>query len=404
MQQSARPRRQAATAAGKRGYGEAIVGGWVDEQWQDDWRSAATEEGAPAKAARGSDEQRQERVTERRAAVQQAAAAAGTTRLTKEERNAELQAWMTENRNQNTAATYASGWNQFRKWVDTVSNPGSTGDAQMDAERPEEEDVARYMRYMVETKRSPMSSVAGALAAIADHLRTKRSATYDPCQGRIIDLMRSTLTARATMAGQKKELSWALLKRVLDAIGQAEGDETAGRDRCMILLSYFFFLRGSDVVRVRRRDISFSGTEQGRVMHLAVSPLCKNDKERKGHERLMGEREEGKVCMVEVMEEYLGATAGGAGEELLFRTVAGGPMHADTPRGRLRHWLRRAGVEDEMQYGFHSLRAGAATAAAKAGVAEEQIKQHGNWKSDAVRRYIRPDTEDRLKASDALGD
>jgi len=114
--------------------------------------------------------------------------------------------------------------------------------------------------------------------------------------------------------------------------------------------------------------------------------------------------DEKKICMVRTMLEYLGDRTGENGDELLFRTLAGGPMHVDTPRGRLHSWLRRAGVEDEKEYGFHSLRAGAATASAKAGVPEEQIKLHGNWKSDAVKAYIRPDTEDRLRASNALGD
>jgi integrase len=78
-------------------------------------------------------------------------------------------------------------------------------------------------------------------------------------------------------------------------------------------------------------------------------------------------------------------------------------MRPDTPRGRLKHWMRQSGVADVRVYGFHSLRAGAATASAKAGVSERDIKQHGNWASDAVRAYIRPDEEERLRASNALG-
>jgi integrase len=138
-------------------------------------------------------------------------------------------------------------------------------------------------------------------------------------------------------------------------------------------------------------------------MKVYVNPLCKNDKERKGHERLVMERKERKICPVRAMREYLEeATPGRAGDQL-FPTEEGGKMSVDTPRGRLHYWLRKAGVEREKEYGFHSLRAGAATASAKAGVPEEQIKLHGNWKSDAVRKYIRPDREDRLKASGALG-
>ena len=60
-------------------------------------------------------------------------------------------------------------------------------------------------------------------------------------------------------------------------------------------------------------------------------------------------------------------------------------------------------MPDVDNYGFHSLRAGGATEAARAGVDERYIKAHGNWKSDAVRLYMRMDDDERLAASDALG-
>jgi hypothetical protein len=68
-------------------------------------------------------------------------------------------------------------------------------------------------------------------------------------------------------------------------------------------------------------------------------------------------------------------------------------MSTETPRGRLKRWLELIGVADSSEYGFHSLRTAGATDAAKAGVSERHIKAHGNWKSDAVRRYMRLDTE-----------
>ena len=78
-------------------------------------------------------------------------------------------------------------------------------------------------------------------------------------------------------------------------------------------------------------------------------------------------------------------------------------MSVSTPRGRLHHWLKEIGEKKPTVCGFHSLRAGATTASAKAGVSERHIKQHGNWASDAVRVYIRMDDADRLRASGALG-
>ncbi len=78
-------------------------------------------------------------------------------------------------------------------------------------------------------------------------------------------------------------------------------------------------------------------------------------------------------------------------------------MAADTPNGRLQHWWQAAQVEQPAEYGFHSLRAGAATDAHRNGATEEWIKQHGNWKSDAVKIYIRQGIEERLATTAVLG-
>ena len=117
---------------------------------------------------------------------------------------------------------------------------------------------------------------------------------------------------------------------------------------------------------------------------------------------MVRERTEGTLCMLRTMEAYLTTTAGGATDPL-FPTEGGGKMRTDTPRGRLRHWLRRSGMKDTRAFGFHSLRAGAATQSAREGVSEQHIKLHGNWKSNAVQAYIRSGREERLHASDALG-
>ena len=127
--------------------------------------------------------------------------------------------------------------------------------------------------------------------------------------------------------------------------------------------------------------------------------------ERKGHERLVVERsEDEEICMVKVMEEWLGMVSGEKDEEApLFPKEDGTEMSADTPRGRLKYWLEKAGVSEAKKYGFHSLRAGAATESARQGVSERLIKLHGNWKSDAVRVYMRAGIQERLQASSALG-
>lgn len=399
-----RPARKAKQQARRRGFNEENVFGG---DWQNDWESVAPEDQSPPVVEqpqrRKSPPRSVERKERKRKSVEEAQSAANMQeKRSRKERVEEIQQWLATNRNQNTASTYASGWNQFCKWVNTVINPGSTEDSQVDAEYPEEEDVAAYMRYMVVVKQCPMSSVAGALAAIADHLRPLRTANYNPCQGRMIDLMKRTLATQATAAGQKKELSWEVIEQILLAMESSENTILMARDRSMILLAYFCYLRGSEIVRMVRGDITIE-TDVEMIMRVYINPLCKNDTERKGHERLIRGKKEGEICPVRIVRAYMEEMEGRSDSALLFPTEDGQKMSVDTPRGRLRYWLKKANIEETEKYGFHSLRAGAATASAKAGVPEEQIKQHGNWKSEAVKMYIRPDTEDRLRASDALG-
>ena len=331
-------------------------------------------------------------------------ASAATVPATQRDVQEELRSWMQSNRNQNTAATYASAWRQFERWATEVANPPREMAARVDLQRPSKTDVALYMRYIVQVKGGTMQSVGAALAGIADHTRYSG---HHPARGEIITQMRLVLTPLATPAGQKKEISWKLLAR---AVAAAETTQTAlgRRDAALMLLAYFCYLRGSEVARMRRGDVTIepaTDAARGPVLHVYVHQLCKNDTDRKGHTRLVQERPAGEICVLRAIETLLAEQGQRGAEEPLFPLDGEGsrPMRADTPRGRLKHWMRQSGVTDVAAYGFHSLRAGAATASAKAGVSERDIKQHGNWASDAVRAYIRPDEEERLRASNALG-
>lgn len=171
----------------------------------------------------------------------------------------------------------------------------------------------------------------------------------------------------------------------------------------MFMLSFFAYLRVSEVARMVRGDLSFSASADGScTMAVHVNRMSKNDSERLGHERLVAGRAVGQYCVVRALQQHLSVDSSAAASSPLFCTRAGKAMRVDTPRGRFRHWLQVIGVDASL-YGFHSLRAGGATAAAQAGVEERHIKAQGNWKSDAFKSYIRPDQQDRLRVSRAIG-
>lgn len=144
-----------------------------------------------------------------------------------------------------------------------------------------------------------------------------------------------------------------------------------------------------------------------RIMRVDINPLSKNDTTRKGHQRLCIARadETATYCVVRRLEAWLRIRAErqetSIEEQPLFPTREGKQMHADTPRGRLRFWMQHAGIDEVEAYGFHSLRAGGATEASRAGVSERDIQRHGNWATDIARRYMHSNIDDQLRVSRA---
>ena len=396
-------------------------------EWQGDWCSdieeeepvAATTTAAAAASATATtptaSASRQEQAASRR---REATVSAVAVNQTAQERREEALKFIELNRNSNTQAAYTSAWRQFEKWVNEIENTQRRQEERVSVESPTEDVVALYIKYIVTVKQGTMTSVSSAMAGIADHLKYKITEHYHPCQGKLIDAMKAVLVPMAKESKQKLPVSWNMIAEIEALVVAYKMDERnttkekflAKRDVVMIMLAYYGYLRASEIVRMRRRDVRFEEKEiEGETREwlvVFVDPLCKNDAERKGHERLIAGKQ-GKdatsMCMIQQMREWLKCHKQQDEQAWLFATVEGNQLSSDTPRGRLKEWLRRSGVTNPEEYGFHSLRAGAATESAKAGVSERLIKLHGNWKSDAVRVYIRPDESERLKASEALG-
>lgn len=410
-----------------------------DKQGHRRGRTSAPHAVPPASTAPATAQQR--RRVEVAASVQKAvrdAHAAAAHPASAEQRMSEHLQWLRTERNQNTAKTYSSAMKQFQLWASTVENHRRTSENKVNCDRPSPLDVSLYVTYLVQVKQGSRAVVNGALAAISDHIRYERTAEYNPCNSALTQQTRDVLLPKARLAVSKKELTWREMHRLLEAIDAAEDVDSWLRDRdaVMIMLAYSALLRGSEITRMKVSDIEF--TEQSedeqllqpatkkarvtlsgkstvtadggrRIMRIYVDPLSKNDTERKGHTRLLEERptQDGKCCVVRRMKRWLETMSSQAGSsssktQALFPTRSGGTMSNDTPRGRLTTWLKKAGLGDVDQYGFHSLRAGGATDASRAGASELDIQRHGNWRSNIVQTYIRSDVKDQLKVSNAL--
>ena len=375
----------------------------TEERWQEDWTSEREEETVPSRRILGKP-QKKERRRDPDEHPPRAAAEQGPPSgppQTKQQRELELHEFMRAARNSNTQNTYASGWREFVRWVTAVENPIRTEDAKVDQERPSETDVAAYCRYIVMEKGNTIGSAEVAISAIADHLRFTVTDGYNPCKGPVLTQMLHILKPLATPPTQKAELTPQQLTAILDRTAK-ENTPTSRRDGAMITLMFTALLRRSETVRMNKADVTWDTTRT--LMTVYVDPMCKNDMDRKGHQRIFrAQGKEATYCVVQLMWDYIGYHKGEP-DSPLFATPQGERLSVNTPNHRLKYWLGRTGVTDTSMYGSHSLRAGGATQAARAGVEERDIKQHGNWKSDAVRVYLRPNMEERLKTSDAIAD
>ena len=92
------------------------------------------------------------------------------------------------------------------------------------------------------------------------------------------------------------------------------------------------------------------------------------------------------ICPFSAVERYLHERPR-QGSRALFLWPDGTPLTAWDLRKELKAGCLRAGIHGNIN--GHSLRIGGTTALAQKGASVEQIMQHGRWKSDSFRRYIR---------------
>ena len=92
------------------------------------------------------------------------------------------------------------------------------------------------------------------------------------------------------------------------------------------------------------------------------------------------------ICPFSAVERYLSVRPSRGGKAL-FLWPDGTPLTAFDLRRELKAVCLKAGIRGNIN--GHSLRIGGTTALAQKGVSVEQIMQHGRWKSDSFRRYIR---------------
>lgn len=173
------------------------------------------------------------------------------------------------------------------------------------------------------------------------------------------------------------------------------------------LLAFAGFLRFDELANIKVSDLVIGS------QHLIIQIFrSKTDQLRQGSEVVIA-RTGSETCPVTMLEAYM--HKGGISTDSkahLFCPIANNKSNRLRDSGcltysRMRELLK-AKLEElgfpSVDFSFHSLRAGGATAAAKAGIPDRDFQRHGRWKSDSAKDgYVEDSLEKRLKVSQALG-
>ena len=138
----------------------------------------------------------------------------------------------------------------------------------------------------------------------------------------------------------------------------------------------------------------------------------KTDQYREGASVLVA-RSGTRTCPVAMMERYFHLTGTSTGSKLhLFRGIvhakagdqlrASGSLSYTRVRELFLAKLSQLGFDPKL-FGLHSLRAGGATAAANAGVADRLFKRHGRWCSETAKDgYIKDSVQSLLSVTRSM--
>jgi integrase len=272
-----------------------------------------------------------------------------------------------------TQKAYRSDWRVFTAWCDERGRVAAPAQPAT---------VAAFLRHQ-ELQGRKVSTISRSLASISEGHRAKG---LDSPRGAAV--VRKTLQAirrrRGVAPSQKRPILAEELRRMVAAL---PSDTHGLRDRALLLVGFAGAFRRSELVALDLADIAF--TEEGLEVTLRRS---KTDQE--GETRRVGIPfgSRAQVCPVRSLRQWL--SAAGITSGAVFRTVQPDGTVQSRASDRavaraVKRAARAAGLEPALFAG-HSLRAGLATTAAKAGKSERAImRQTGHRSVAMVRRYIR---------------
>ncbi|NQV36262.1 MAG: tyrosine-type recombinase/integrase [Phycisphaeraceae bacterium] len=266
-------------------------------------------------------------------------------------------------RSERTKEAYRDDWKDYSKWArDKNFLPlPSSPDA-----------VALYLAERAETLKP--STLARRLVGIR---------TAHKLAG--FDLPTNAPVIRDTLTGIKRQRGSALSQKApltIDNLREICKTEKTTRNRAILVVGFAAALRRSEIAALNHQDVSF--VKEGLILFL---PQRKNDQEGKGTSIGITFGSHIHTCPVRSLRDWLAERGTNPGP--LFTTKSGRRFAGQDIAAIVKQGAVRIGL-DPKDYGGHSLRAGFATEAARAGASERSImRQTGHRSIPMVRRYIR---------------
>jgi integrase len=283
------------------------------------------------------------------------------------EADAAVEHFIRESLSENTRAAYRADLAHFIAWGGVLP---ATADL-----------VARYLADHADTL-AP-ASLARRVATLSKVHAA--NGWPNPCQSEVV---RATLRGIKRVKGTAQDQARPLLREDLFLILDAMGDDArAQRDRALLLIGWAGGFRSSELVGLDWSDVE--EVREGLVLHLRRSKTDQMGQGRKIGVPLGRTRH----CPVAALAAWRRVSTGDDGP--IFRPadrhghIQPVRLRSDAVSTILRDRLTGAGIDPE-GYSGHSLRAGLATSAIKAGVPSYKVRAQTGHASDLMlARYVR---------------
>lgn len=275
----------------------------------------------------------------------------------------------------NTLRAYASDWREFETWCRDMGKVALPADP---------DTVVLYLSSLVPFKKC--ATLVRRAAAISYKHNAESFAVPDRRK------------IRSFLAGAKRKSSERIRQKAaitIDELKQAceylrdKGGIRAARDRAAILLGFSAAFRRSDISFLDLGDISLS-KEEVRLTLLK----SKTDQEGKGRDIVLPRAKRAGVCVVRALTAWIAERGKWKGPLFCNLTRRNDEIQRTRMAGSAVYYALRTAAEavglDHTKFGAHSLRAGAATAAANEGEDVYAIMSlTGHKSAEMVARYVR---------------